>query len=95
MISGSRETIKAWCTISYQCCRTIDHPTGVESLLLLPNGYFASGSESKIEIWDISNYECINIIEGQSEWINSLVLTEDMRIISASPYHNRILICDK
>jgi WD40 repeat protein len=97
MLSGSQDTIRVWCTISYQCCRIIDHPTGVDSLLLLPNGYFASGlsSESVIEIWNISNYECINTIECQSDWVTSLVLTEDMRLISASPHNDTILIFDK
>jgi WD40 repeat protein len=97
ILSGSRDTIRAWCTISYQCCRIINHPTGVKSLLLLPNGYFASGpfSDSVIEIWDISNYECINTIQRQSDRINSLIITEDKRIISASYYDDTILICDK
>jgi WD40 repeat protein len=95
MLSGSLDTIRAWCTISYQCCRIIDLSIGVESLLLLPNGCFASGSsEGVIQIWDISNYECYNSIESQSNWISSLILTEDKRIISVSPYDNTIVICD-
>jgi WD40 repeat protein len=71
--------------------------TGVFSLLLLPSGYFASGlsSEGVVKIWNISNYECINTIESQSGIITSLLLTDDKRIISASPNDNTIRIYDK
>jgi WD40 repeat protein len=97
MLSGSLDSIRVWCTISYQCIRIIDIPTGVESLLLLPNGYFASGlsSEGVIKIWNISNYECINTIESHSDMITALLLTKDKGIISASPNDNTIIIYDK
>jgi WD40 repeat protein len=97
MLSGSFDTIRAWCTISYQCIRIIELTTGIKSLLLLPNGFFASGCPSKggIKIWNIYNYECINSFESQSGMITSLLLTEDKRIISASPDDNTIVISDK
>jgi WD40 repeat protein len=97
MLSGSCDTLKVWCTISYQCIRIIDLIIPVETLLILPNGYFATGlyAEGIIKIWNISNYECINSFKTQSGIITSLLLTEDKRIISASPYDNTIVICDK
>jgi WD40 repeat protein len=99
LLSGSFDcTIRAWCTIGYQCIRKIELSTNVESLLLLPNGYFAAGlssDEGVIKIWDITNYECINSFQTQSGMITSLLLTKDKRIISASPLGNTIIICDK
>jgi len=44
---------------------------GVNALCYLPDGYLASGS-STIQIWDIQNGTCIQILRGHKENITSL-----------------------
>jgi hypothetical protein len=88
LLTGCNEAIQFWkITDNCKCVKTIDtHKICVTSLLLLPNGYFASGSAEHVKIWDINCYECINTIDinvNDSE-IDFLLRLGDNRIMSVS-----------
>jgi WD40 repeat protein len=66
LLTGCEGVIKVWdVTNSFECVMTIDaHEGSVISLVLLPNGYFASTScDTTIKIWDMNGYVCVNKIE--------------------------------
>jgi WD40 repeat protein len=86
MISGSLDgTITAWDMGNYQKIKTINDSDKVLSLLMLPNGYFASGlMNGSIKLFSMTGYKCINILKSQTSQVTSLLLLKDKRIISGS-----------
>ena len=57
------------------CIRTLTgHARYILSLVYLPDGLLASGSDDKtIKIWNIETGMCIKTLEGHEEWVRSLV----------------------
>jgi WD40 repeat protein len=78
------KTLKVWELIKYECIRTIEiEGKAVQSFLLLPCGYFATGSyEGIIKFWDIKGIKCVRSFRGNL--ITNLVLLKDYRIASSS-----------
>lgn len=73
MSASDDKTIKLWDYEHKSCLHTFeDHKDRVISLVLLPNGFIASGSHDKtVKIWDIAKKECVETIccDGQVETI--------------------------
>jgi WD40 repeat protein len=84
--ASANKQIKVWRMSDYQCIKNLIHTGGVKSLLMLPDGYFASGSfyDEVIRIWDTRKFECVKVLQGHSDTVNSLLLLKDKRIASAS-----------
>jgi WD40 repeat protein len=94
LYSGAGDgTIKVWDCIGSECINTINaHGVSVTCLIILSNGYFASGSyDNKIKIWD-RNYGCINSFYGGKIYITSLLFLKDYRIASSSSQEYSIKI---
>jgi WD40 repeat protein len=90
LYSGAADyTIKVWdFKADYECIKTINaHNGSVRCILLLPNGYFASGSDdNKIKLWD-RHYDCVNTLDNSEDYIGSILLLKDYRIVSTSLEH--------
>jgi WD40 repeat protein len=90
LYSGAADyTIKVWdLKADCECIKTIDAHNGpVRRILLLPNGYFASGSDdNKLKLWD-RHYDCINTLDNGEDYIGSILLLKDYRIVSTSLEH--------
>jgi WD40 repeat protein len=86
LVSGCIGNIILWDIDSYICLKTIQvHVSRINCLLLLPGGYLATGaSDNKLKIWDMVDFECVNVKDNHDETVVSLVLLEDYRIISSS-----------
>jgi WD40 repeat protein len=89
LLTGTYDTIiKVWCLETFKCIKNVEIKIdGVYSFLLLPNRYLACGSYygGKIMILDLSNYECVNILDEENKsTVESLKLLDDKRIISSS-----------
>jgi WD40 repeat protein len=99
LISGSYGRIKVWDLKSFQCIRTIlTDGGGIKCLILLPNGYFASGSigmdeNTIIQIWNMSNYQCIKSLKGHNKGITSIKLLSDCRLVTSS-YDGTVILWD-
>jgi WD40 repeat protein len=72
------------------CVKTINVYYYMGSLLLLPFGYFAFGCARGIEIWNLKDFEKVNSLQGHKNYICSILISSDDRIISASS--NTIMI---
>jgi WD40 repeat protein len=86
--SGSRDkTITIW-NINNECVNTIENDNKVFSLLLLPEGNIASGTNETIKIWncinDYKEIQCIHILKGHTHYIFTLCLVNDDYILSGS-----------
>jgi WD40 repeat protein len=77
----------------YECIKTIEaHNNSITRLILLPNGFFASGSsDNYIKFWDRNN-NCVNRLFGGKNYISSLLFLKNYRIISASSEEHIIKI---
>jgi WD40 repeat protein len=54
------------------------------SSISLPIGYFATGSNSDVKIWDVDTLECVNVIKGfDGHSVCCLLLLKDNRILLA------------
>jgi WD40 repeat protein len=86
LISSTRSCLNVWNLDECQRIGTIETCcNGLLPLLLLPGGYFASGSTDQITIWDIDSFECINTFEVSGNYImTSIQLLKDGRIASAT-----------
>lgn len=90
--SGSLDnSIKIWKRsndISYSCTHTInEHEDSVTALLLLPDGRLLSASNQIINILEANEegeYEYANSLVGHRNYVQSLILTSDNKIISSS-----------
>jgi WD40 repeat protein len=84
LLSGSKDkTIKVWDLSTFICVRIIENNNEVRSLLILPNGFFASGYyDGSIKIW--RNYKCINSLKKHSDKVTKLLFLDDYRTVSSS-----------
>jgi WD40 repeat protein len=85
LVSGTITRLKVWditnCTP--RCIHRIARRSN--RLLLLPNGYFASGGvNGGVKIWSLSTFECINELIGTGCFTHSISLLNDYRIVSSS-----------
>lgn len=66
------------------------HTNGVYSLVCLPAGQLASGSEDNtIKLWDVSSGSSVTTLSGHTSVVVSLVVLPDGRLASGS-YDNTI-----
>jgi WD40 repeat protein len=93
MISGA-SSLKIW-DVSFlpQRIRIIKDVGIVLCLLLLPGGYFASGSRyGHIKIWSLDTFHCVNTFRQPEGDVKMITLLKDYRIISSSD--SKIVIWD-
>jgi WD40 repeat protein len=79
---------------SFECIRKFPtyHTSDISCFLLLPNGYFATGSfDGSCKIWNINNFECVNSIKGVGKCLMSLIFLKDYRIMSVCKYGKAML----
>jgi WD40 repeat protein len=96
LISGSEDKLlKVWNMSSYECYKTVVQDIMVVSLLLLPNGYFATSFEDEtMTIWNVKGFESINYIGGKEhQGIASMLLLNDNRIVCSS-YNTKLLVLE-
>jgi WD40 repeat protein len=67
------------------------HHKGINCLLSLPSGYFASSGDNIIKFWDLKNYGCINTLQCEYR-VDFLLVLKDRRIASASKINKAITI---
>jgi WD40 repeat protein len=94
LYSGAADAIRIWdCKSNYECINAFKAHDGlVTRLILLPNGYFASGSnDAKIKIWD-RNCECINTLSGGKGYVTSILFLKDYRIAITNQQENMTTI---
>jgi WD40 repeat protein len=88
LISGASYVIRVCdvCDIysDCQCIKTFYVESVVNCLLLLPNGYFASNNGDKIKIWNLTNFEEVNSLQGHKDNIYSMLVLSDDKLVSAS-----------
>jgi WD40 repeat protein len=82
LVSGCYGNINLRHIDSYICIKTVvAHKYMINTLLLLPGGYFATGSsDNKLKIWDMG----VNVLKNKDETVFSLALLKDYRIISTA-----------
>jgi WD40 repeat protein len=88
LLTGCVGVIKIWDANNFECVTTIDahgRYNYVNSLVLLPNGYFASASfDKKIKIWDMNGYVCVNTLKVKDHYIEEdcLFYLKDGRLVT-------------
>jgi WD40 repeat protein len=96
LISGSEDkSLKVWNMSTYECYKTIVQDIMTVSLLLLPNGYFATSFEDEtMTIWNVKGFESINHIKSKEhQGIASMILLNDNRIVCSS-YSTKLLVLE-
>jgi WD40 repeat protein len=86
LLSGAFE-ISVWdISDNYRLTRSFKaHDDEICCFLLISCRYFASGScDNTMRLWDVDNFNCINVLEGHPKSICSLALLNGYRIISSS-----------
>ena len=67
---------------------------GFSCILLLKNGYLASGSyDNMIRMWNLESGECVKALNGHFTTVNRLITLDSGEIVSCS-YDNTIKIWD-
>jgi WD40 repeat protein len=89
LISGSSGMIRFWDLISYECIRTVVTETkdAIRSILVLPNGYFAScigDYVGKIKLWNIKSCREVNELKIRGIVLLDLLLLRDGSLVSTS-----------
>ena len=88
LASTSHEIIKIWDTNTGNVMRTLEgHKYDVMCLVVLKNGYLASGDEDddgKIKIWDTTTGNEIQTLEGHTDWVTCLVVLPNGFLASGS-----------
>jgi WD40 repeat protein len=90
LLSGGGDlVIKVWKADNYQWINTFEYHTGtIRCLLLLPSGYFASGSaDGNIKLWDFKDSQCVNSL-NQKAVIKCFRLLKDGRIVTGQDSGN-------
>jgi WD40 repeat protein len=76
-------TIKIWNTDNGVLIKTLDNFHSVDSLVLLPNGLFASTFYLDVRIWNIDTSSLVKVLTGHSNWVWSLTALENGNLVSA------------
>jgi WD40 repeat protein len=91
LISGSNDgVINIWNESEFSCIKTIATSKAIYFLLLLANGYFASGGRDGVKIYNLKDYETVKHIDECST--NCLKQLKDNRIISVTRNDGTITI---
>jgi WD40 repeat protein len=88
LISGSFKVVQVWDIRNIysfcQCIKTILVEDRVDCLLLLPYGYFAFNNYGEMQIWNLTNFEEVNILQDHKDIISSMLVLNEDKIVSAS-----------
>jgi WD40 repeat protein len=91
LISGSNDgVINIWNESEFNCIKTIATYKAIYCLLLLANGYFASGGRDGVKIYNLKDDEIVKHIDECST--NCLKQLKDNRIISVTRNDGTITI---
>ena len=84
--SGSDDkTIRIWDSKNFLCLKTLaGHLNAVSSLKTLTSNIIASGSNGDIKIWNIESGDCIQKLNGHSDWISGFVYLPNGNLVSCS-----------
>jgi WD40 repeat protein len=86
LITGTIISLGFW-DVAYSPPQLVHRITDVYAncLLLLPNGYFASGGRNgNVKIWSYTTFQCINELSGSGYLTHSILLLKDYTIVSSS-----------
>lgn len=85
------KTIKLWDIASGKLIRTISRSKAFHSVSFSPDGRFlASGGRAGVHLWDAATGRLIRAFGKESDWVNSVVLSADGRLILSGNHEGEL-----